>query len=59
MKEKVAEEVGWILTGTAANDASLAEMRREGNAQAEELVKDPPGGWNGSWIRFDGVARCS
>ena len=38
VKEKVAEVVDWILTGTAANDASSAEMCRDGNAQAEELV---------------------
>ena len=38
MKEMVAEVVEWILTGTAANDASSAEVRRDGNAQAEELV---------------------
>ena len=38
VKEKVAEVVEWILSGTAANDASSAEMRRDGNAQAEELV---------------------
>ena len=38
MKEKVAEVVDWILTGIAANDASSAEMRRDGSAQAEELV---------------------
>ena len=38
VKEMVAEVVEWILSGTAANDAPLAEMRRDGNAQAEELV---------------------
>ena len=38
MKEKVAEVVDRILTGTAPNDASFAEMCRDGNAQAEELV---------------------
>ena len=38
VKEKVAEVVEWILTGIAANDASLTEMCRDGSAQAEELV---------------------
>ena len=28
----------WILTGAAANDASLAEMCRDGDAQAGEMV---------------------
>ena len=28
----------WILSGTATNDAPSAEVRRDGNAQAEELV---------------------
>ena len=32
------EVVEWIQSGTAANDAPLSEMRRDGNAQAEELV---------------------
>ena len=34
----VAEVVEWILSGTAANDAPSADVRRDGNAQAEELV---------------------
>ena len=38
VKEKVAGLVEWILSGTATNDAPSAEMRRDGNAQAEELV---------------------
>ena len=38
MTEMVAEVVEWILLGTATNDAPSAEMRRDGNAQAEELV---------------------
>ena len=38
VQEMVAEVVEWILSGTAANDAPLSEMRRDGNAQAEELV---------------------
>ena len=38
VKEKVAEVVDWILTGTAANDVSSAEMCRDGNAQAKELI---------------------
>ena len=38
VEEKVTEVVEWILSGTAANDTSLAEMRRDGNWQAEELV---------------------
>ena len=38
VKEMVAEVVEWILLGTATNDAPSAEMRRDGNAQAEELV---------------------
>ena len=36
VKEMVAEVVEWILLGTAMNDALSAEMRRDGNAQAEE-----------------------
>ena len=28
----------WILSGTATNDAPSADVRRDGNAQAEELV---------------------
>ena len=38
VKEMVAEVVEWILSGTATNDAPSAEVRRDGNAQAEELV---------------------
>ena len=38
MKEIVAEVVEWILSGSAANDARSTEVRRDGNAQAEELV---------------------
>ena len=38
VKEMVAEVVEWILSGTTANDAPSAEVRRDGNAQAEELV---------------------
>ena len=38
VKEIVAEVVEWILSGTAANHAPSAEVRRDGNAQAEELV---------------------
>ena len=38
MKEMVAEVVEWILSGTATNDAPSAEVRRDGSAQAEELV---------------------
>ena len=38
VKEVVAEVVEWILSATAANDSPLSEMRRDGNAQAEELV---------------------
>ena len=48
VKEMVAEVVERILSGTAANDSPLSEMRRGGNAQKEELVSrpghDPPGG---------------
>ena len=40
VKEMVAEVVEWILSGTATNDAPSAEMRRDGNAQAEELVSN-------------------
>ena len=38
VKEMVAEVVEWILSGTAADDSSLAEMCRDGNVYAEELV---------------------
>ena len=38
VREKVAEVVGWFLSGIAARDTSLAEIRRDGNAQAEGLV---------------------
>ena len=38
MGDAGAEVVEWILSGTATNDAPAAEMRRGGNAQAEELV---------------------
>ena len=38
VKEMVAEVVEWILSGTAANDAPFAEVRHDGNVQAEELV---------------------
>ena len=38
VKEIVAEVVEWILSGTATNDAPSAETRRDGNAQAVELV---------------------
>ena len=38
VKEMVAEVVEWILSGTATNDSPSAEMRRDSNAQAEELV---------------------
>ena len=38
MREKVAEVVEWILSGIAPSDTSLAEIRRDGNAQAEGLV---------------------
>ena len=38
VKEMVAEVVEWILSGTATNDAPSTEVRRDGNAQAEELV---------------------
>ena len=38
VKEMVAEVVEWILSGTAANDAPSAEMRRGGNVQTEELL---------------------
>ena len=41
VKEMVAEVVEWILSGTATNDAPSAEMCRDGNAQAEELVSSP------------------
>ena len=34
----VAEVVEWIWSATAANDFPLSEVRRDGNAQAEELV---------------------
>ena len=39
VEEKVAEVVEWILSGIAVNDTSSAEMRRDGSAQAEELVR--------------------
>ena len=42
-KENVKEMV-------AENDAPSTEVRRDGIAQAER---------NGSWIGFDGMARCS
>ena len=38
VKEMVAEVVEWILSGTAASDAPSAEVRRDGSAQADELV---------------------
>ena len=38
VKEMVAEVVEWILSGTATNDAPSAEVRRDGSAQADELV---------------------
>ena len=38
VKEMVAEVVEWILSGTAANDAPSTEVRRDGSAQADELV---------------------
>ena len=38
VEEMVAEVVEWILSGTIANDASSAEVRRDGSAQADELV---------------------
>ena len=39
VKQMVAEVVEWILSGTAADDdAPFSEVRRECNAQVEELV---------------------
>ena len=47
MKEMVAEVVEWILSGTATNDAPSAEVRRQGSAQADELVSSQ------GMIRYD------
>ena len=38
VKERVAEVVEWILSGTATNDVPSAEVRHVGNVQTEELV---------------------
>ena len=50
VKEMVAEVVEWILSGTIANDAPSAEVRRDGSAQADELVSSHgvfrQGRWN-------------
>ena len=63
VKEMVAEVVEWILSGTAVNDAPSAEVRRDGSAQADELVSSQCmvryDDGTEAGIGFDGMARCS
>ena len=62
VKEMVAEVVEWILSGTATNDAPSAESAVTATHSGRtglEPGHGPPGRWNGSWIGFDGMARCS